>query len=142
MKNKTPVIIAVVAVVVIAVIAAVAIIVNNDNGGQPSGNDNSQVETNDDSNKNNNTEPQAISIVGKWKYDDPDLGDSFIYTFNADGTGNYTASGNFTYKIDGNNISIIYDASGATFDTVFEVNGDRLNMIDSIGNDTFYKRVK
>ena len=135
MKNKTPVIITVAVVVVVAVIAAIAIIVNNNNnGGQSSENNNSQIET--------NTGSQTGSIVGKWEYDDPDLGDSFIYTFNADGTGNYTAAGNFTYTIDGNNISITYDTSGATFDTVFEINGDRLNMIDSIGNDTFYKRAK
>ena len=123
MKNKTPVIIIVAIVVVVAVAAIVAVIVNNNNnGGQPSANNNSQVET--------NTGSQTNSIVGKWKYDDPSLGDSFIYTFNADGTGNYTAAGNFTYVIDGDNLSITYDASGATFDTVFEINGDRLNIVE------------
>ena len=137
MKNKTPVLITVAVVVVVAVVAVVAIVVNNNNGnngGQSSENNNSQIET--------NTEPQASSIVGKWKFDDPNLGEAFIYTFNTDGTGNYTASGNFTYTVDGNNLSITYVASGATFETEFEISGDRLNIIDSFGDDTFYVRAK
>lgn len=148
MKNKTPIIITVAVVVVVAVIAAIVVIINNNgnngnNEGQSPENNSSQIETNGDNNQNNtNANSQTGSIVGKWKYDDPDLGDSFVYTFNADGTGNYTAAGNFTYIIDGKNISITYNTSGATFDTVFEIDGDRLNMIDSVGNDTFYKRAK
>ena len=147
MKNKTPVIITVAVVVVIAVVAVIAIVANNnnngDNGEQSSENNNSQIETSDGNNQNNaNVEPQASSIVGKWKFDDPNLGEAFVYTFNADGTGNYTASGNFTYTVDGNNLSITYAASGATFETEFEISGDRLNIIDSFGDDTFYIRAE
>ena len=139
MKNKTPVIITAVVAVVLVVVAVVAIVINNNNngGGQSSGNNSSQ---NNSNNTNNNT--QNSSIVGVWKYDDASLADSFVYTFNADGTGNYTAAGNFTYKVDGNKISITYDSSGATFETEFEVSGDKLNIIDSLGEDTFYNRAE
>lgn len=135
MKNKSSAIIAVTAIVVSAVVAIVAIINNNNKGEQSSGSESSQVETSDNGGSTNNS-----AIVGKWKYDHPSLGDSFVYTFNADGTGNYSASGDFTYKTDGNHIAITYNASGATFETEFEVNGDTLNVKDSGGNDTFYKK--
>lgn len=118
-------------VAIVAIVAVVVAVINNNKGGQPSGTDSSQVETSNNGNS---------AIVGKWKYDHPSLGDSFVYTFNSDGTGNYTASGDFTYKIDGNNIAITYNASGATFETEFEINGDTLNVKDSAGNDTFYKK--
>ena len=113
-------------------IVAIVAVVNNNKGNQPSGGDSSQVESG-----NNSSNP---AIVGKWKYDHPSLGDSFVYTFNSDGTGNYTASGDFTYEINGNNIAITYNASGATFETEFEINGDTLNVKDSAGNDTIYKK--
>lgn len=82
------------------------------------------------------------SIVGSWKNDD--LGYDFIYTFNEDGTGNYDAAGSdmeFTYKIDGNKISILYTGNTESFDTEFKIDGDTLNVVDSLGNDTLYKRV-
>ena len=144
MKNKSSLIIAVTAIVVSAVVAIVAIINNNNKGEQPREDTNSQVETGDNQGGSSDTgaASQTVSIVGKWKYDDSDLGDAFVYNFNADGTGNYTAAGDFTYEIDGNNISITYDTTGATFDTEFEINGDKLNIKDSAGSDTWYKKTK
>ena len=47
----------------------------------------------------------------------------------------------FTYTTNGNKISIVYDGGG-TFDTEYEINGDTLNVKDSGGNDTLYKKVK
>ena len=138
MKNKSSAIIAIVAIVVSAVVAVVAIVNNNNKGGEQSSENNS-------SQNGSNTggdESQTSPMVGVWKYDDPNLADSFVYTFNAGGTGNYSASGNFTYTVDGNKLSITYDATEATFDTEFEIDGDRLNVKDSFGDDTFYKRAE
>lgn len=84
---------------------------------------------------------QTPSIVGEWKYQ----GMEFIYTFNEDGTGEYNAAGTlmpFTYKIDGDKISILYDGNTDPFETTFSIDGDTLNVVDSVGNDTLYKRVK
>ena len=89
-----------------------------------------------ESSKNDN------SIIGSWKNDE--LGYDFIYTFNEDGTGEYDAAGTimeFTYEIDGNNISILYKGNTVSFDTTFKIKGDELNVVDSLNNDTIYKRI-
>ena len=83
------------------------------------------------------------TIVGQWKNDA--YGSNFVYTFNADGTGKYDAAGTlmeFTYTIDGDKISILYTGNTASFDTTFSIEKDTLNVKDSLGNDTLYKRVK
>ena len=76
-------------------------------------------------------------IVGKWVHDD-----SYTYTFNEDGTGNYDVGKvmKFTYKIDGNKITILYDGNNSAFETEFSIKDDVLNIKDSFGNDTLYKR--
>lgn len=81
------------------------------------------------------------TIVGSWKYDGAD----YTYTFNEDGTGDYNAAGTkmeFTYKTEDNKISILYTGNTAPFETEYSINGDTLNIIDSFGSDTLYKRVK
>ena len=86
-------------------------------------------------NKSGNT------IVGRWKYDGAD----YTYTFNEDGTGNYDAAGTkmeFTYTIEGNKISILYTGNTSPFETEYSIEGETLNIIDSFGSDTLYKRVK
>ena len=83
------------------------------------------------------------TIVGSWKNDS--YGSSFTYTFNADGTGKYDAAGTimeFTYTTNENKISILYTGNTASFDTEYSIDGDTLNVKDSLGSDTFYKRVK
>ena len=92
-----------------------------------------------------NTEKVVSSnpLVGSWKNEY--LGYDFIYTFNADGTGKYDAAGTnmpFTYTTEGNQISILYDGDSASFDTEYSIDGSTLNVIDSLGNDTLYQRVK
>ena len=82
-------------------------------------------------------------IVGSWKNND--YGSDFIYTFNADGTGKYDAAGTimeFTYTTSGKKLSILYTGNTTPFETEYSVKGDTLNVIDSIGNDTLYKKVK
>lgn len=77
-------------------------------------------------------------IVGSWEYE---LG-SFVYTFNADGTGVYDVAGqpmNFTYTADGSVLSITYEGSPA-MELEYELDGDTLNIKDSLGNDTIYRK--
>ncbi len=80
-------------------------------------------------------------LVGKWSTDF--AGYTYTYTFNEDGTGTYDAAGTlmkFTYKTDGDKISILYDGNTVSFDTTYSIDGDTLNVKDSLGNDTLYKR--
>ena len=82
-------------------------------------------------------------IIGQWK--NHSYGYDFIYTFEDDGKGNYNAAGKdmpFTYTIDGNKISILYDGDTESFDTTFSIDGDTLNVVDSMGEDTLYEKVK
>lgn len=77
-------------------------------------------------------------IVGKWKSNEGD----FVYTFNEDGSGSYEYYGaisKFTYEIEGDRITIIYTGS-APFRTKYTLNGNKLNIIDSFGEDTIYYR--
>ena len=79
----------------------------------------------------------ADPIVGSWEYESG----GYTYTFNADGTGNYDAAGtvmNFTYTTEGDTLSILYDGNTAPFETQYSIDGDKLNVIDSLGNDTIY----
>lgn len=89
------------------------------------------------------TQETADPIVGKWQSKDlPD----YIYTFNADGTGQYDMAGNIldlTYTTEEGKITISFTADGYTPVTLsYELDGDRLNIKDSYGKDTFYIRVK
>ena len=75
-------------------------------------------------------------IVGQWQYKDYS---SYVYTFNEDGTGEY-AGKKFTYKTEGDKISITYDGSTAAFESTFEIKDNQLNIKDSLGNDTVYNK--
>lgn len=89
------------------------------------------------------TQEPADPLVGKWQSKDlPD----YIYTFNADGTGQYDMAGkvlDLTYTTEDGKITISFTADGYTPVTLnYELNGDKLNIKDSFGKDTFYIRVK
>lgn len=79
-------------------------------------------------------------IVGTWEYKTG----GYTYTFNEDGTGTYDVAGNimnFKYTIDGANISFKYtDEEMETWDTTFSITDDVLNIKDSLGEDTLYKK--
>ncbi len=78
-------------------------------------------------------------IVGSWK---SEYGD-YVYQFNEDGTGSYNVYSTkmeFTYKTEGKNISITYNGNTIPFETEYSIDGDTLNVIDSFGNDTLYKK--
>ncbi len=119
-------------VAIAAIVAVVVVVVNNNNNSGNNGDSSSETRTN--------------PIVGRWKYTDSDLGDlgiDFIYTFNADGTGDYDMSGTkmtFTYTTDGNKLSIKYNESGL-FETEYEIKDNVLNIKDSGGSDTLYKKI-
>ncbi len=85
----------------------------------------------------------AVSeIVGSWKNDE--LGYEFIYTFNADGTGKYSIMGSamaFTYTLGDNKITITFAGDTAAFETQYRLDGETLNIIDSLGNDTLYQKM-
>ena len=79
-------------------------------------------------------------IVGTWVYQDSD---DFAYTFNEDGTGKYvvgTTTMKFTYKTDGNKLSITYDGDTDSFDTTYSIKGKVLNVKDSNDEDTLYNK--
>ena len=85
----------------------------------------------------------AETLVGQWKCES--LTDH-IYTFNADGSGQYDMAGNkldLTYTTENGKITITFLAEGYTPVTLeYVLDGDRLNIKDSFGTDTFYVRVK
>jgi len=86
-----------------------------------------------------NQEASANTIVGVWAYE----GDSFVYTFNEDGTGSYDALGSkleFTYTTDGDKLSIQYPDTDFPFETTYSIEGKILNIKDSFDNDTLYER--
>ena len=78
-------------------------------------------------------------LVGTWKYE----GSDYTYTFKEDGTGTYSYGKTvmeFTYTTEGEKISILYKGNTAPFETVYTIDGKSLNIKDSFGNDTIYKK--
>ena len=45
-----------------------------------------------------------------------------------------------TYKTDGDKLSILYDGNTVSFDTTYSIDGNKLNVKDSLGNDTIYTK--
>lgn len=81
-------------------------------------------------------------LLGSWRNDD--LGYSFIYTFNADGTGQYDIMGSameFTYDIDGNKVAIAFPGDTGAFETEYRIDGETLSLMDSFGNATLYQKM-
>ncbi len=138
-------------VAAVAIIAVVAVVLINNNQNSPASDtqsnssSSSQETTSEATAEPTNNENSSTSLVGKWKYYDSAYISSdieFIYTFNADGTGNYYAAGTdmpFTYTVDGSTLTINYDSG--PFETEYELNGDILNVKDSGGSDTLYKKM-
>lgn len=82
-------------------------------------------------------------LAGKWQSEKKS---NYVYTFNADGTGQYDMGGNvleLTYTNEDGKITLSFTQEGYTPVTLsYEMDGDRLNIKDSYGKDTFYIRVK
>lgn len=91
------------------------------------------------------TEAKASSdngLVGSWDYAELS---GMVYTFNADGSGSYDMFGEvmkFTYEADGAVLKITYTDEGVDepMELEYKIDGDTLNVKDSFGNDTLYKR--
>ena len=100
--------------------------------------------TNSDNQSNGeNQSSKEVTIVGSWKTQA--YGADYVYTFNADGTGKYDAAGTvmeFTYTTEGSKISILYTGNTDPFETEYSIDGETLNVKDSLGKDTLYSRVK
>ena len=82
-------------------------------------------------------------LVGKWEYQTG----GYIYTFNDDGTGTYTIGTQemkFTYTTseegETKKISITYEGNTSPLVLEYVLDGDTLNIKDSFGSDTIYKR--
>lgn len=111
--NKFPIILGVAAVAVIGIIIAIVVIIN----------------------------ANRSKLLGKWIYEYGSWG----YDFQTDTRGEYSVgeySQGFTYKDNGNSLTIKYDGSDAemTLDYRIEDNGKKLVVADSIGRDTIYNR--
>ena len=74
------------------------------------------------------------TLVGSWTY-----GNSFTYTFNEDGTGEYSGM-KFTYTTEGDKLSILYDGNTAAFETTYKIEGNKLTIKDSFNNDVVYEK--
>ena len=85
---------------------------------------------------------KAQGIVGSWYYND-----NTFYTFNADGTGSYTAFGNlfgnFTYTESNGKLTLNYENTTVPTELNYKVEGNTLTILSgegNIGSDTEYKR--
>ena len=81
----------------------------------------------------------AAALVGSWEYE----GSGFVYNFNADGTGTYDLGSDqmkFTYTATDKVLSITYDGMTEPMELEYKLDGDTLNVIDSLGSDTIYYR--
>ena len=79
------------------------------------------------------------SIVGEWTYV---FGD-YVYKFDKDGKGSYTAGStvmNFTYTDNGDSVEILYDGNTVASTYKYRIDGDKLFIEDSFGEEVEYKR--
>ena len=79
------------------------------------------------------------AIVGSWEY----TSGGYVYTFNADGTGSYSAGSTvmeFTYTDKGDSVEILY--TGNTMPNVFKysISGNTLSIDDSFGDKVEYTK--
>lgn len=105
-------------------------------------NDNDSEQSSQTSVVSEPSEP-ADPLVGKWQ---AETLPEYVYTFNADGSGQYDMAGTIlemNYSTENGKITMNYTTEGyssVTLDYILEE--DRLNIRDSFGKDVFYLRVK
>lgn len=92
--------------------------------------------------QSNDADASASDLVGSWDYAEIS---GFVYTFNADGTGTYDVLGeimNFKYTADGSTIKFTYEdlVTDAPMELEYEIDGDTLNIKDSLGVTQEYHR--
>ncbi len=79
------------------------------------------------------------TVIGTWEYE---YG-GFTYIFKDDRTGSYDFAGTsmeFTYTVEEGKLSFLYTGNAEPLVLDYELDGDTLNVIDSFGSDTIYKR--
>ena len=72
-------------------------------------------------------------IVGSWAHD------GWVYTFNEDGTGDYSGS-QITYNTSGDIINIYYFGSTYPTSLNYKIEGKQLIITDSFGTDVIYEK--
>lgn len=78
------------------------------------------------------------SIVGSWEYESSS---GYIYKFNDDKTGSYTAFGQeraFTYEDDGTKLTILYEGDTVSGSFEYRIEDNKLIIKDSFGKDVVY----
>ena len=89
------------------------------------------------------SEQPLDTLAGQWQSEE--LSD-YIYTFNGDGTGQYDMAGKvleLNYATEDGKITLTFLEEGYTPVTLdYELDGDKLNIKDSFGKDTFYVKVQ
>ena len=88
-------------------------------------------------------EKKDEGIVGSWSYN-PYGSTEYIYTFNADKTGSYSAGGtamDFTYEDDGTKVSILYTGNTVASSYEYRIEeGKKLFIKDSFGSELEYDK--
>ena len=81
----------------------------------------------------------ANLLLGEWIYETG----GYTYEFKADGSGTYNVGDTvmkFTYEVDGSTLSLTYEGVTTPTDLEYSVEGKTLNIKDSFGSDTIYKK--
>ncbi len=79
------------------------------------------------------------ALVGEWVY----TGGDYVYTFNDDGTGSYTAGETvmeFTYVDSGSAVEIQYATATVPNNYEYTIDGDKLLIADDFGDTVEYTR--
>lgn len=94
--------------------------------------------------KKKNDNKQSNPIVGTWDLYRNNKSDSDVYyVFNEDYTGSYTIFGStkqFKYETKDGYVSIKYDTATVPTEYKYSIDNDIINIVDSFGDDTFYKK--
>ena len=84
------------------------------------------------------------AIVGEWETTIEGVDTVFTYTFKEDGTGSYVygeSNEPFTYTAKSGQLSIQFEGENMMpWDTTFKIDGDKLIVKDSLGEDVVYTR--
>jgi len=83
----------------------------------------------------------AKGLVGKWRYDGSTT--DYYYIFNSDKTCAYEMAGakmDCTYEDDGTKVTILYTGNTIASTYEYRIDGDKLIIKDSLGNDVTYIR--
>ena len=79
------------------------------------------------------------TLVGSWEYN---RGSStYAYNFKDDKTGSYSVYGTempFTYEDDGQKVTILYEGNTVSSTFEYKIEGNKLIIKDSFGNDVEY----